>query len=219
MPVIEKPVNVTTNNRWIRQDTQRLLSSIGRYTRFVLFSKMFLAVLSVLMILTIIILPVINADEEGLRIAFTTVNEKTDSVPVMTNPTFQGVDEKNQPYLITADSAIQQDENTIILSNVQADMLTEEETWLTVRAKGGQINTDAKTLKLTDDVYLFHDQGYEMATESVHVDMNKHIARGVKPVEGFGPLGSIKAEGFVWDHEQRVMRFTNGVTLVIKNDG
>lgn len=219
MTVIEKPVSVRGASRWIRPDADRLIASIGRYTRFVLFSKMFLGILSVMMIITIIVLPVINADEEGLRIAFKAVKEKTDSVPVMTNPTFQGVDEKNQPYLITADSAIQHDDATITLDNVQADMLTEEQAWMSVRAIKGTIDTEHKTLKLTGDVKLFQDQGYEFVTESVHVDMNAHVARGVKQVEGFGPMGTIRADGFVWRHDEQLLRFTGGVVLKVKVDG
>lgn len=217
MPVIEKPVVIKSNIRWARQDAERLLSSIGRYTRFVLFSKMCLAVVSLLMIITIIILPVLNANEAGLRIAFSTVNDKAaGSVPVMTNPTFQGVDEKNQPYLITADSAIQHDEKTIIVNNVQADMLTENKAWLSVKAKEGTINTEAKTLRLSGDVRLFQDEGYEFSTETVFVDMNARIARGVKPLHGFGPMGAIESEGFVWNNNERILRFTGHVKMKVK---
>lgn len=216
MPVIEKPVLIKSHTNWVRQDAERLLSSIGRYTRFVLLSKMFLAVLSLLMITTIIILPVINANEAGLRIAFSTMSEKANSVPVMTNPTFQGVDEKNQPYLITADSAIQHDEKTIIVNNVQADMLMENKAWLSVRAKEGTINTEAKTLKLTGDVKLFQDEGYEVSTETVFVDMIARTARGVKPLRGFGPMGTIQSEGFVWNNNERILRFTGQVKMKIR---
>jgi len=216
MPVIEKPVLIKSHASWVRQDAERLLSSIGRYTRFVLLSKMFLAVLSLLMIITIIILPVINANEAGLRIAFSAMSEKTNSVPVMTNPTFQGVDEKNQPYLITADSAIQHDEKTIIVNNVQADMLMENKAWLSVRAKEGTINTEAKTLKLTGDVKLFQDEGYEVSTETVFVDMNARTARGVKPLRGIGPIGTIQSEGFVWNNNERILRFTGQVKMKIR---
>jgi len=219
MAVINKPISLKGRSRWARSNDEGLLSSIGRYTRFVVFSKMFLAILSLVMIVTIIVLPVLNADEEGLRIAFSTIKEKTDSLPVMTKPTFQGVDEKNQPYLITADSAIQHDENTIVVNRVQADLLTENETWLSVQADSGTINTLSKTLNLNGHVKLFQDQGYEFSTDSVEVDMNTRVANGTKPISGFGPAGQIQGGAFSWDHTRRVLTFTNGVKLRIRNNG
>lgn len=207
-------------SRWQRREDEGLLDSLTRYTRFVFFSKMTLGTVCVLMILTIVILPVINADEEGLRMAFSTVSDKADSLPMMANPTFQGVDENNQPYLVTADSALQHDEHTIILDNVQGDMLTDEQSWLSVKAKRGNINNEAKTMQLTEDVRLFHQDGFEFRTPYVDVDMNARIAQGSEPIAGFGPMGTIDANGFFWDHDARVMRFTGGVKMrIVKQNG
>lgn len=220
MAVVERHIASAGVSRWINRDSQQsLLKSIGSYTKFVLFSKMFLGGLSVLLMLTLIILPVINADEEGLRIAFSTVKGKADSLPLMTNPTFQGVDDNNQPYMITADSALQHDAQTIVLSNIQADIFTEDNSWLSVSANKGTLNTEAKHLLLQGDVELFQDQGYEFKTQEVSVDMNQHIARGTQKVDGSGPAGVIAANGFEWDNNKRIMRFVGGVNLRILTDG
>ena len=220
MAVLERHITNASVSRWINRESQQsLLQSVGRYTRFVLFSKMFLGGLSVLMMLTLIILPVLNADEEGLRIAFSTVKEKVDSLPLMTNPTFQGVDDNNQPYMITADSALQHDASTIVLNNIQADIFTENNSWLSVSAQKGTLNTEAKHLLLQGDVQLFQDQGYEFKTQEVSVDMNQHIAKGEQKIDGSGPTGIIAANGFEWDNNKRIMRFVNGVNLRILTDG
>lgn len=219
MSVADKPLLTRPPHRWARRDHETLLASITKYTKFVIFSKMFLATLSLLMIVTIIILPVMNADEEGLRIAFSTVKDKTESLPMMTKPSFQGVDQNNQPYLVTADSALQHDERTIILDKVQADIMTENQTWLSVKAAKGTIDTTAKTMQLKGTVTLMHQDGYEFQTESVDVDMNQHTATGTKPIEGFGPMGDIKADQFSWHQNDRVMRFQGHVTLKVRMDG
>lgn len=219
MSVTQHPLLTKPHSRWIRRDTDRLIASLGRYTRFVLFSKISLAAMSLLMIITIIILPVLNSDKEGLRIAFSTVQDKKELMPVMTNPSFQGVDEKNQPYLVTADSATQQDAKTIILTNVQADMMTQEQTWLSLKAAHGIINTQAKLMTLDDNVQLVHQDGYEFRTQSIAVDMNQHIAQGTQVIEGSGPMGSIRADGFIWRHNERTMQFNGNVKMVLRVHG
>lgn len=219
MSVTEKPMLTRPPHRWARRDHETLLSSITKYTKFVIFSKMFLATLSLLMIVTIIILPVINADEEGLRIAFSTMKDKTESLPMMTKPSFQGVDENNQPYLVTADSALQHDERTIILNKVQADIMTDNKTWLSVKAAKGTIDTTAKTMQLAGNVALMHQDGYEFRTESVDIDMNVHIAQGTHEISGFGPMGDIRADRFSWHHSDRVMRFEGNVQMKVLPNG
>lgn len=219
MVVTEKPMLTRPPHRWVRRDHETLLASMAKYTKFVLFSKMFLATLSLLMIVTIIILPVINSDEEGLRIAFSTVKDKVDSLPMMTKPSFQGVDENNQPYLVTADSALQHDERTIILDKVQADIMTENQTWLSVKATKGTIDTVGKTMNLTGKVTLMQQDGYEFQTNAVDVDMNKHTAQGTRGIVGFGPAGDIRADRFSWSHDEKIMRFEGNVQMRLKVHG
>ena len=219
MGTVERPIMTRPGHRLSGRDTESLLSSLSRYTKFVFLSKISLGVISFLMIFTIVILPVINADEEGLRIAFSTVKDKTESLPSMTNPTFQGVDEKNQPYLVTADSALQHDERTIILINVQADMVMDSNTWLSVKAQKGTIDTEAKRMQLNSDVKLFHQQGYEFRTEVVNIDMNIHQAWGNQGIRGFGPMGDIESDSFKWDHNAKVMTFAGNVKMKVEPNG
>ena len=172
MAIIEKPILGDAAARRRGEVTAHLLAAVPRYSRFVRISKFSLGVLSFLLILLVVVIPILSADEEGLRLAFNAAQEsKQESLPMMTNPTFQGVDQDNQPYVVTADSAIQHDGDTIILNNVQGDMLTSGDTWISVRAKQGAINNVAKTMRLNEDVRLMHQNGMEFRTESVDIDM------------------------------------------------
>lgn len=198
-----------------RRETDALLSSLGRYTKFVFVSKWSLLALSCAAIFTIIIIPVLNADKEGLRIAFESVQEKAESLPMMSNPKFQGVDENNQPYTITADSAIQQDQETVQLANLQADIFLNDNTWLNVSAQTGWLKTEAKTLDLSKQVYIFHDKGYEFRTERAYVDMQTHTVQGDQIVEGQGPMGTITADGFRLEQEREAITFIGNVKMVV----
>ncbi len=220
MAQIEKPILAAKGEqRWQRSDVQKLLTRIGRYTRFVSLTKLLLGGLSVAMIATIVIMPLLHGDKEGIRLAFSSVQEQAESVPMMTNPTFQGVDAKNQPYFVTADSAMQLDAQQIALSNVQGDMLTDADAWLSVKANKGMINNEKKTMHLSDEVKLMHLDGYEFETEAVNIDMQARSAHGVSPVKGYAPVGEISADGFDWDHDAKVLRFNGNVKvrLVGKN--
>ncbi len=192
-----------------------LLSSLGRYTKFVFVSKYSLLVLSCLAILTIIIIPVVNADKEGLRLAFQNVREKAESLPVMENPKFQGVDDENQPYTITASSAVQQDQETVELANLQADIFMEDNSWVNVSAKRGILKTEQKSLRLLGDVYLFQDEGYQFTTELAYIDMEAHKVLGDQPVSGQGPMGTIDANGFIIEQKEQSITFIGNVKMVI----
>ncbi len=218
MAVVRKPISMPANSRWVNRENAHLLSSIGRYTKFVLFSKMFLGLMSAGLIAVIIILPVLNSDKEGLRIAFSTVKGKDDALPMMTNPRFQGVDDDNQPYTITADSALQHDEHTIILDNIHADVFMQDQSWISLQAPEGTLNRTEKDLQLSGGVQLFHDEGYEFVAETVHVDMNSQIATSDTVVAGQGPVGDLKAEGFTWHNTDRVIFFDGRVFLTIAMD-
>lgn len=216
MARIEKPILGAKNEpRWHRRDAQKLLQSISRYTRFVSFTKVVLGGLSLLMIGTIVIMPLLHGDKEGIRLAFSGVQENAKTLPVMTNPAFQGVDEKNQPYYVTADSATQLSAQEISLSNVQGDMLAENNAWLSVKAKKGLINNDTKMMRLMQDVRLYHLDGYEFRTQSVDIDMGARTAKGTQSIAGFGPIGDIKANGFEWDHESQVLYFNGNVRMKV----
>ena len=220
MAQIEKPILGTkTEQRWQRSDVQKLLMRIGRYTRFVSLTKLLLGGMSIMMIATIVVMPLLHGDKEGIRLAFSSVQEQAESVPMMTNPTFQGVDAKNQPYFVTADSAMQLDAQQIALNNVQGDMLTDADAWLSVKANKGVINNEKKTMHLSETVELMHLDGYEFKTEAVEIDMQARSAHGTAPVKGFAPVGEISADGFDWDHDAKVLRFNGNVKvrLVGKN--
>ena len=205
-----------TVNRWVNREADSLLRSIGRYTRFVTISKLMLLSLSVFLVVTVIILPAINANQAGLRIAFSNVSDKGDSLPMMTNPKFQGVDSKNQPYTITADAALQHDENIIILENIQADIFLDDASWLALSSNQGMLDREKETLLLSGSVHLYHDKGYQFESEEAKIDMEANMASGTKPVDGIGPMGSLRADSYeIYDRGDRMV-FTGNVKLILQ---
>ncbi len=197
-------------------DRIRLLETLGRYSRFVNVSKTLLVLMTLLLIGTVVVMPLMRGDSGGLRIAFTATEETPQQEPVMKNPRFQGTDHKDQPYLVTAESAIQRDKNTIDLNKVSADMTLKDEAWLLVTARKGTLALGDKELWLEGNVTLFHDQGYEMKTSRVLVDLAKSEARGDTPLNGQAAMGHIEAGSFTVFDRGRHLVFHGPVKLVIQ---
>src|SRR5690606_31047360 len=94
------------------------------------------------------------------------------------NPRFESKDDKNQPYTITAQRAIQgkEDENLVMLEKPMADMLLTSGNWIAIEASNGTFRQDSQKLLLTGDVRLFHDEGYEMKMVKLDINLENHTA-------------------------------------------
>jgi len=133
-------------------DRKRLLETLTRYSRFVSVSKALLILMTMILVGTVVILPLMRGDAGGMRIVFTATEDSPEEEPVMKNPRFQGTDYKNQPFMVTAESAIQRDKNTIDLTDVSADMTMKDESWLMVTANKGTLALGDKELWLEGKV-------------------------------------------------------------------
>jgi lipopolysaccharide export system protein LptC len=108
-----------------------------------------------------------------------------------------------------------------MLEKPMADITLKDGTWLSVEANKGAYRQQSENLLLEDNVKLFHDDGYEIRSEKLLVDMQGRKAWSDKDVTGNGPAGSIKASGMQANSENNKLVFTGPVTLVLnrKIDG
>jgi lipopolysaccharide export system protein LptC len=145
---------------------------------------------------------------------------------------YDGVDAKNRPFSITAQSATQPDNSTanpapaatqnqqqsqpaaaksdsvINLRKIIADMTLADGAWVAVQADNGVYNRDASTVDLSGNVELFHDTGLQFQTDAATVDLKNDTAQGDQPVEGQRPDGTLAAEGFQVLNDGRTVIFT-----------
>jgi lipopolysaccharide export system protein LptC len=126
----------------------------------------------------------------------------------MSNAHFEGLDQDKRPFSVSAEKASQVDNSSdvIDLSALQADMTMKDGAWLSMTADTGRLQRTKKLLDLTGQVNLFHDQGYELHTRDVHIDLDKDSAVGNQAVSGQGPSGELTAQGLeVFDSGQRIV--------------
>lgn len=109
-----------------------------------------------------------------------------------------GLDEKNHPYALTADRALQaaNTKNLIDLDKPKGELGLEGGAWIALRADKGRIDQEAKKLWLGGNVELFHDAGYRFASPEMNADIKSSTAWGAKPVQIQGRFGEINGSGF-----------------------
>lgn len=195
-----------------------IFKGVTRYTSFVKLSKIALLILLLVLFGAVILLPMLEQDRAGVRVAFSGVKESTTNIahPVMKQPRYQGVDEKQQPYAVSAEEAVQQDADTVKLKNVLADMRFVDASWVMLGAGVGVMDITNKTIILSDKVSLNHNQGYELYVDKVMVDLNKGVMYSQNKVEGQSPAGFLQADGFYASRNDKSLLLKGHVKLIIQ---
>jgi lipopolysaccharide export system protein LptC len=148
---------------------------------------------------------------------FTDLNATTQNLNSV-RPQFSGVNERGDPYEITADSASQKPESREIveLSEPRAVTAGAKEQSV-VAAKSGVFNTDDKKLLLKDGVTFEHEIGrdnYVLKSPSATVSIDEQTLVTGDGVEGQGPGGStLKADRMQANNNDGVVVFEGGVSM------
>ena len=135
----------------------------------------------------------------------------------MVKPRLTGQDAKGNPFVITADQAVQDAKNPkrASLSKVEADMTLDKNGWINANAARGTVDMTAGALELTGGINVFSDQGYELHTASASVDLNKGIVHGREEVTGHGPLGDLRADQFQYDRDSKILTLDGHVHMTL----
>jgi lipopolysaccharide export system protein LptC len=187
------------------------------YSRFVGWMKLLLPAVAVALLLLVIVWPRIQSGIDHLRLSFTRLDLSEARDLRMVNARFSGIDKRHRPFVLTADVARQMpDRNDLMaLEGPKGDITLQNGAWLALTAYTGVYLTQGQLLDLFGDVKLFHDRGYELTTDTAHVDMTAGTAQGSDPVQGQGVFGDIASEGFrLLDHGQTII-FTGKAKLHI----
>ncbi len=197
-------------------DVERFFARrLAGYTRMVLLGRGMLWLMIALVIALIFYTAGDEKANNGARIVFSKIKEMGDIQNIMKKPHYHGLDEDNLPYTVTADQAIQQDADTVLLTNIKADMENKDHKWLALHAGEGVMKIEAKQLTLTKDVDMFYDGGYEFRSNRAFIDIGKGSAHGNLPITGQGPMGTLNANSFSVLDRGSVIYFEGAVKVVI----
>jgi len=168
------------------------------------------------------VLPLLALGLAALIFAWSQINPMVPRIPIseselapeeietitMENARFAGVDANGRSFNVTAARAIQSvdDEKHIQLQQPKADITLADGTKIAVRSDTGELQRDTRMLDLLGSVTLVEDSGYEFRTTKARIDLSARTAAGDAPVEGQGPNGEIRADGFeITDRGDRVV--------------
>jgi len=191
-----------------------------RYTRFVVIMKRALLLAAVALLVAVLAYSLQPRDTSRFAMTFERLGKIANDLS-MVKPRLTGADSDGNPFVVTADLAIQDPHNVhrARLFNVEADTTTKDKAWINTRSPRGYLDSDANKLWLNQAVSLFTDSGYEVHTDKVFVDLapaclasgaspspphqgkpaprcSTTTVRGDDPVRGQGPLGIFRADRF-----------------------
>ncbi|MCD8496900.1 MAG: LPS export ABC transporter periplasmic protein LptC [Alphaproteobacteria bacterium] len=115
---------------------------------------------------------------------------------------FESRDSSGRPYVITAERAVQgrpeqgQDDKTIYLDGPHGEMTLESGEKIEVKAANGAYQQEREELNLNGGVHFGTTDGYRANTEEVFVHLKNSQAQSSSVLEGEGPAGSVRAQGF-----------------------
>jgi lipopolysaccharide export system protein LptC len=185
------------------------------YSRFVNLMKFILPAVAAGLLLLIVAWPRLQAGFDRLRLSFTRLDLSEARDLRMVNARFAGIDKLHRPYVLTADVARQMpDRNDLMaLEGPKGDITLQSGAWLALTAFTGVYLSQGQLLDLFGDVKVFHDRGYELTTDTAHVDMAAGTAEGNDAVQGQGVFGDVTSQGFrLLDHGQTII-FTGKAKL------
>lgn len=153
----------------------------------------------------------------GFRIGFSAVHPEDARNLRMVNARYAGRSKSKQPFLVTAESALQDrpGADVIHLTEPKGDITMKSGAWVALNSPAGQYHQESQKLDLWGGVSLFHDSGLEFNSPTARIDLVASTARGNDPVVGHGPSADITSQGFrVLDEGQRVI-FTGKAHLTL----
>lgn len=117
------------------------------------------------------------------------------------NPRYTGFDENGSPFTITATSARQtmagpQIPGRTELVEPAGDILLVGGVWLMAKSERGVYMQRDGQLDLFGEVSLYRDDGIEMHTSALTIDLKAATVVGPEQVHVQGPFGTLDAQGF-----------------------
>jgi len=171
-----------------------------RYTQFVSVMKRALPVAAFAIIAAVLAFFFVARQPARLTMTYEKMGSLENDL-AMINPRLTGADGNGNPFVITADAAIQDAKNPqrARLTKVEADLALEGQGWLNATAGGGMVDMDAGALELSNGISIFSDTGYELHSNGASLDLKKWVVHGHDEVTGQGPLGTLRANQFHFD--------------------
>ena len=133
----------------------------------------------------------------------------------MLHPRYHGLDGRNRPYTVSAETAERDGPNRINLAAPVGDATLENGTWLLLRAKKGVYLQHSNELDLADAVTLYRQDGTIMTSQSATMNLKQGAGTSSEYTHAEGPFGTLDAQGFTLVDKGTVIQFHGPAKLVL----
>ena len=199
---------------WQRRQKKR----VRHHRRLIVSLKVLFPSMAAVMIGLVIVWPQMNAQQEEAVSLLASETEQL-NLPkdqMMVNPRFFTVDDKGEPFNMTADAAFELPGETrrIQLEGIKADVLKENGQWIAVDSDIGIYSQANNTMELLEKVNLYTQSGGEMETTQALINLKSRDIFGEKDVFVRTSLGYARAQGFSVTQDGTIIKL-NGKTHAV----
>jgi lipopolysaccharide export system protein LptC len=187
-----------------------------RYSRFVALMKRVLALGAFLIIAAVLAFFFVQRMPRQLQMSYERMSKVQNDL-TMVKPRLAGSDSKGEPYVITADRAVQDSHNAkrAVLKNIEADLTLDKGNWINARAKSGLVDMTTGQLELYGGIDVYTANGYELHSNSASANLKQSVIHGHEPVTGQGPDGTLRADEFHADRATDILTLGGHVHMTL----
>ena len=187
-----------------------------RYSRYVVLMKRLLSLGAFLIIAAVLAFFFVQRMPRRLQMSYERLGRIENDL-TMVKPRLAGADAKGNPFVITAESAVQDAHNPkkADLKNLEADLTLDKQNWINARAKSGMVDMNTGQLELRGGIDVFTATGYELHSNSASANLKQNMIHGHEPVTGQGPEGRLRADEFHADRATNILTLSGHVHMTL----
>jgi lipopolysaccharide export system protein LptC len=178
-------------------------------------AKYCLPVVAVVLLLSIALWPELQRGLQSGRVTWRRLGAIDADAGQMVRPRYRGVDERQRPYTISADTADRAGTERLNLVAPVGDVTLANGTWLLLRAKTGVFIQHANELDLAKAVTLYRQDGTIMRSATATINLKLGAATSNDYTHAEGPFGTLDAEGFTMVDKGSLIQFRGPAKLVL----
>ena len=188
---------------------------IARRRTAVLFTKWFLPAAAVALLSSVAIWPELSRVADEGRVSFRRVFGTIADGAEVIQPHYRGIDARDRPYTMTADTATQVGPERVNLVSPKGDVALEGGHWLMVQGKAGVFMQHRDLLDLSGNVQLYRDDGVTLTTQSASMDLKQGAGTSSEQTHAEGPFGQLDAQGFTLVDKGAIIQFHGPSRLIL----
>jgi lipopolysaccharide export system protein LptC len=189
--------------------------AIARRARLILWTKRVLPAVALILLALVVMWPEINRLTAAGQSAVQGMHGNDPLGGDLIDAHYRGVDNRGQPYTVTAASGEQVSPEQVDMVEPKADMTVQSGNWVIVQADRGVYMQHKAQLDLAGHVVMYRDDGIFLRTETATLDLKAGFAAGSQVVSVEGPFGTIDATGFSAADKGTILQFTGPARLVL----